>query len=157
MRRYRDYGVQLFMDDSTILSRAELVTNSFSKKILLVDDVELACKVVALHLRSAGFQTVKYESDPRVVLDLIEEFRPDMILLDIFMPHISGLELLMKIRANSDYDNIIVLMLSSAGADEKYESLELGALGFIQKPITPVNLVQSITNKFAVAQRLGIQ
>ena len=90
-------------------------------------------------------------------MDLLAEHKPDMILLDIFMPHISGLELLQMIRQVREYDDIIILMLSSAGADEKFKSLELGAFGFVQKPITAVNLVQTMTSKFVMASRLGIQ
>ena len=79
-----------------------------------------------------------------------------MILLDIFMPDISGLELLKQIRANPELNQIIVLMLSSAGRDEQYKSLELGALGFIQKPTTAAMLVQTVTSKFGIARRIGL-
>jgi len=143
--------------DSTIFEMTTSVPDFFEKKILVVDDVELVCRVVATQLESAGFRDVRHLSDSQMVMEAIDSNHPDMILLDIFMPGISGLELLKMIRDNRTYDDIIVLMLSSAGADEQYQSLELGALGFIQKPITAVNLVQTITSKFAIARRLGIQ
>ena len=144
-------------NDSTILEKASVVLNVFDKKILIVDDIELVCRVVSTQLASAGFQSVSQETDSRSVMETIGGLKPDMILLDIFMPHISGLEILEKIRADETNDHIVALMLSSAGADEQYQSLELGALGFIQKPITAVKLVQTITSKFAIAHRLGIQ
>lgn len=143
-------------DNPTTIAPTKDINDFFSKKIFIVDDVDLMCRVVTMQLQSAGFDSVASEEDPRLVLDRIREFQPDLILLDILMPHISGLELLKAIRAIPEFDNILILMLSSAGADEQYQSLELGAFGFIQKPITAVKLVQTITNKFAMASRLGL-
>ncbi len=143
-------------DETKKLGESAPVTDSFKKRILIVDDIELVCQTVSAQLRSAGFEEVTFESDSRNVLQRIDESTPDLILLDIFMPHVSGLELLQSIRSKSEWDEIIVLMLSSAGSEEQYRSLELGALGFIQKPITAVNLVQMITKKFELAKRLGI-
>ena len=92
-----------------------------------------------------------------MAMEVISEFNPDLILLDIFMPDVSGLEVLRQIRSNCMLDDIIVVMLSSAGRDEQFQSLELGALGFIQKPTTAVELVRTVTSKFCIARRLGIQ
>lgn len=144
-------------DETKNLQEHEVLVDSFKKRILIVDDVELVCRVVSAQLSSAGFAEVSYQSDSRKVVEQIDDLQPDLILLDIFMPHVSGLELLESIRSRSDWDNIIVLMLSSAGTDEQYRSMELGAFGFIQKPITAVNLVQTITKKFSLAHRLGIR
>lgn len=143
-------------DNPTTISQSGSVVNFFDKKILIVDDVALICRVVQKQLISAGFQSVEIEDDPRLVMERVKSFEPELILLDIFMPHISGLELLKSVREITEYDNILILMLSSAGAEEQFQSLELGAFGFIQKPITPVKLVQTITNKFAMATRLGL-
>ncbi len=143
--------------NSTLIQVAAAVTDYFDKKVLIVDDIELVCRVVKNQLASAGFSECEICCDAREVIATIESFQPDMILLDIFMPHVSGLELLKLIRSQEQLDHIIVLMLSSAGADEQYQSLELGALGFIQKPTTAVKLVQTVTSKFSIARRLGIQ
>jgi len=143
--------------DTKNLSHSDRLVDAFKKRILIVDDVELVCRVVSAQLSSAGFAEVSYQADSQKVIEQIDQFRPDLILLDIFMPHLSGLELLEMIRSKPQWDNIIVLMLSSAGTEEQYRSMELGAFGFIQKPITAVNLVRTITKKFALARRLGIQ
>jgi len=143
--------------DTKNLSHSDRLVDAFKKRILIVDDVELVCRVVSAQLSSAGFAEVSYQADSQKVIEQIDQFRPDLILLDIFMPHLSGLELLEMIRSKPQWDNIIVLMLSSAGTEEQYRSMELGAFGFIQKPITAVNLVQTITKKLALAHRLGIR
>ena len=143
--------------ESTIFEMSASIPDLFEKKILVVDDVDLVCRVVSKQLISAGFTDVQFQPDSRLVLDNVKSFQPDMILLDVFMPHISGMEILKQIRSINEYENVVVLMLSSAGADEQYQSLELGALGFIQKPITSEKLIQTITSKFRIARRLGIQ
>ena len=145
------------MTTTTVSQPDDMIPSSFKKKILVVDDVELVCEVVSKHLQSAGFEHVMSETNPALVMDVIAEFEPDMILLDVLMPEISGLEVLKQIRSIPEMDHIIVLMLSAAGRDEQYESLELGALGFMQKPITTVDLVRTVTSKFCIAKRLGIQ
>lgn len=143
-------------EDTKNLKEADILEESFKKRILIVDDIELVCQVVSAQLSAAGFAEVSSQTDARKVVEQIGEFQPNLILLDIFMPHISGLELLEAIRSKPEWDNIIVLMLSSAGSEEQYRSMELGAFGFIQKPITAVNLVQTITKKFSLARRLGV-
>jgi len=143
--------------DTKNLKEAEHLANSLHKAILVVDDVELVCRALSTQLTTAGFSEVSYETDPRKVIAKIESFQPDLILLDIFMPHISGLELLESIASKPEWDDMLVLMLSAAGSEEQYRSMELGAFGFIQKPVTAVNLVRTITKKFALARRLGIQ
>ncbi|MFK7765847.1 MAG: PleD family two-component system response regulator [Mariniblastus sp.] len=144
-------------NNSTSLNISKSVACVFEKKIFIVDDVDLVCRTVSAQLKSAGFANVSYESDSRNVMASLEVNKPHMILLDIFMPHICGLDILQAIRANPDYDDVIVLMLSSAGSEERFNSIELGAFGFIQKPLTAENLVQTMTSKFAMAARLGIQ
>lgn len=145
------------MSDTTISEIDCRVADSFDRKILIIDDVPLVGKVATKQLKSAGFDQVRFESNPRLAMEVIREYKPDMILLDINMPGLSGIELLKQIRADSDLDRIIVLMLSAAGRSEQFESLELGALGFMQKPVTAVDLVQTVTSKFGIAKRLGIQ
>ncbi len=125
------------------------------RKILIVDDEPLVVRTVAAHLRKGGFNNLQVETDARQVIEALHEFKPDMVLLDIFMPHISGLELLEQISANSTFDNIIVLMLSAAGQDEERKSLELGAMGFLPKPTGAEELIRIVSTTFRIANRFG--
>ncbi len=129
----------------------------FERKILVVDDEPLVSRTVEAHLRVQGFLNIRQETDARRVMKTVEEFGPDMILLDIFMPYRDGLQLLAEIRSNREMDSVIVLMLSSAGREEQFKSLELGALGFIEKPATATKLFEAVARAFRVASRLGIQ
>ena len=125
------------------------------KKILVVDDEPTVVATVAAHLRKGGFPHVRQETDSRLVIEAIREYEPDMVLLDIFMPHISGLDLLEQISATPNFDNVVVMMFSSAGAEEEDRSLELGAMGFLPKPITAEELVRIISTTFRITNRFG--
>ena len=125
------------------------------RKILVVDDEPVVAKTVAAHLRKGGFTDVRVETDSRRVIEAIREFGPDMVLLDVFMPYFSGLDLLEEISATADFDNVIVLMLSSAGQNEENKSLELGAMGFLPKPTTSEELIRIISTTFRVTNRFG--
>ncbi len=87
------------------------------------------------------------------MFDEIHRSRPNLIILDIFMPAMNGLELLRKIRCRAEYDDILIMMLSSAGQDEKYKALEMGAAGFFQKPVSE-KLVNAVCRVFDVARFL---
>ena len=130
---------------------------SSERRILVVDDEELVTRVVAAHLQVKGFANVMQETDSRLVMSRVKSFQPDLVLLDIFMPYFDGLKILAQIRSDSDLDKVIVLMLSSAGQEEQFQSLELGALGFIEKPATANQLCKAVTRAFQVAHRLGLQ
>ena len=99
------------MAKTTTLTNCDCVSESFDKKILILDDVPLVGRTVASQLRLAGFANVRFETDARLAMEVISEFQPDMILLDIFMPHISGLELLQQIRSDEKFNHIIVLII----------------------------------------------
>lgn len=126
-----------------------------SPRILVVDDDITTLRVVKKHLQDAGYADVEVLSDSREAMSIIESFRPNMVLLDIFMPHANGLEILQKIRSNSDMDSVIVLMLSSAGKEEQFQSLEMGAIGFIQKPVLGEVLIDEVRKAIRVANRFG--
>lgn len=125
-----------------------------SSHVLVVDDDLCTVKVVEKYLRDSGYG-VSGISDSREVIPALDELQPDMVLLDIFMPHINGLDILRQIRANKDWDHIVVLMLSSAGKEERFQSLEMGAFGFIQKPVSKAVLIEEVAKAFRVASRFG--
>ncbi len=135
--------------------RRKDASNFKSSHILVVDDDILTVKVVEKYLSDAGFSQVSNIADARDVIDTVGNTQPDMVLLDIFMPHVNGLEVLKQIRANKNWNHIIVLMLSSAGKEERYLALEMGAFGFIQKPVTGTTLIEEVAKAFRVASRFG--
>ncbi len=124
-------------------------------RILVIDDDPLVTRTVQAYLKKTGFEDTESLNRSNQAIEKIELFQPDLILLDIFMPDVSGLELLQKIKSQPRFEQVIVLMLSSAEEKEKYRSLEMGAAGFIKKPVT-AEISKHICRAFDVANRLGL-
>jgi len=110
-------------------------------KILVVDDEVTLLKTVRAYLEQEGY-TVQTAADGRAALLAFRDFQPDLLVLDIMLPEIDGLELLRQIRQTSD---VYVIMLT-ARADEadKIVGLTLGADDYVTKPFSPRELVARI-------------
>jgi DNA-binding response OmpR family regulator len=119
-------------------------------RVMVVDDEPMVTRIVAKQLLDWGFQNICTENDPCRALESIGKFRPDVILLDIMMPQIGGLELLQTIRSKPEYDDIVVVMLSAASKTSKYKALNLGAVDFIDKPIDFDILVKQLRNALRI-------
>lgn len=115
-------------------------------KILLIDDEPLVLRTVTSHLNSGQFENVAAISDPREAIAKIEEYQPDLVLLDIIMPEISGLELLSQIKSKGQLARIKIVVLSSAGEEARWDSLDLGANDFIDKPVDRKELLFTVRN-----------
>ena len=114
----------------------ELFGYSFENaRVLIVDDEPIVAKVVAQQLRLDGFRDISFETDPYQALATIREFQPDIVLLDISMPGMGGLEVLELIRADKSLDDVEVLILSSSDRKTKYKAMRMGAVDFVNKPV----------------------
>ena len=125
--------------------------------ILIIDDEPSTVDLVTAFLEDDGFRNVFSETDSRFGMATIRTFKPDMILLDIGMPHVDGFDLLEQIVADPDLRDILVLMLSSAGEAEEQKSYELGALGFLPKPYTSKQVQRIVSSSFRIANRFGLR
>jgi putative two-component system response regulator len=116
-------------------------------RILLVDDEPLNIKVARKYLAGAGFTEFSSTSNPAEVLSLIVRNEPDVILLDIIMPHINGLELLATIRDNAQFVHLpIVILTALEDRETKCQALSLGATEFLAKPVDPSELISRVRN-----------
>jgi putative two-component system response regulator len=120
-------------------------------RILIVDDEPLNIDVVHAYLEIAGYFNIQSTEFPLEVLPLIESFRPDLVLLDIHMPQLSGLEILKAIRANPRLAATPVLILTATATNEtKLETLECGATDLLTKPVHQGELLARIRNVLGV-------
>jgi two-component system alkaline phosphatase synthesis response regulator PhoP len=110
-------------------------------KILVVDDETTLLHTVRAYLEQEGY-TVQTATDGRSALHTFRQFQPDLVVLDIMLPEIDGLELLRQLRQSS---NVYVIMLT-AKADEtdKIIGLGLGADDYVTKPFSPRELVARV-------------
>jgi DNA-binding response OmpR family regulator len=112
-----------------------------SAKILVADDEQNIVRLLRLYLRNEGFEVVS-AADGRQALDRFAQESPDLVLLDLMMPQLSGLEVCTEIRKRSD---IPVIMLTARSDDvDKIVGLEMGADDYVTKPFNPREVVARV-------------
>jgi CheY-like chemotaxis protein len=123
--------------------------------IMLVDDEPTTLDVIEMFLRAEGYTRFIKSADARCTLDLLREQRPHLLLLNLKMPHVDGLELLGLIRSNELLADIpVIIVTSSTDGDTKRRALEHGATDFLCKPVDPSELALRVRNTLAAsAQR----
>jgi DNA-binding response OmpR family regulator len=115
---------------------AAVPSSPSSPKVMMVDDEKLNSFVVAEYLKAAGFRDLVYTTDPFEALPLAHRMRPDVILLDLQMPKLSGFDVLRQLRADATFARTaIVILTASTDDEEKARATELGATGFLCKPV----------------------
>jgi len=108
-------------------------------KVLLVDDEAKILKFLELKLRLSGYEVIATTSGKKAV-ELAESAKPDLILLDIIMPGMDGLEVLQKLRSFSN----VPIIASSARSGSADKALSLGATEYLPKPFNPDELIERI-------------
>ena len=115
--------------------------------IMIVDDEPAIIEIVRLYLEDAGYRRFVTTTDPTQALALIDQSAPDVVLTDVLMPGLNGLDLLAQIRASARASPLPVLVLTSAtDAFTKQESLRLGASDILSKPVDPSELTLRLRN-----------
>lgn len=114
-------------------------------RILVVEDDEAMAQFYAMTLQQSGMET-NIISDPNFVLKQLMDWKPDLILMDLYMPYCSGVELASVIRQQEDYVSIPIVYLSAETRVEKQlAALSRGGDDFLTKPIKPEHLIASVT------------
>lgn len=140
LRKPIDYGELLDQLDELIAGQE---TESF--RILIVDDMKLLADHYALVLRDKGMQ-VEVLTDPTRLLDVLKEFKPELILMDIFMPGCSGLEAAKIIRQMDNLAGIPIIFLSTESDKlQQNAAMKIGADDFLEKPVKDDRLVTAVT------------
>ncbi|HEX3869386.1 MAG TPA: HD domain-containing phosphohydrolase [Pirellulales bacterium] len=122
-----------------------------TSKILIVDDESTNVKVVEKYLKLEGYQNFVTTTDSQQALALVESETPDLLLLDIMMPHVSGLDILSALRADRRWTHLpIVILTASNDQATKRTALDQGATDFLGKPIDPIELIPRINNALTV-------
>jgi putative two-component system response regulator len=118
-----------------------------SARILLVDDEPANLKLFALMLKSGGYGNVTCVQDPREVLDVHRAVKPDIVLLDINMPHMDGYEVMDAIKMLQEpLPAPIVVLTAQSGEDFLLKALNAGATDFLKKPVNKRELLARVHN-----------
>lgn len=114
-------------------------------KILIVDDAAFMRMMIRDNLQKAGYSDFLEAGDGEAAYNSYTEQKPDLVLLDITMPIMDGIEALRSIK---HFDNQAKVVMCSAMGQEGMvvEAIKLGALDFIVKPFKPERLVQTVKN-----------
>jgi DNA-binding response OmpR family regulator len=117
--------------------------------ILVVDDEPSIGEVVSLYLKRAGYQVV-VARDGESALEALEEQPPDLVVLDLMLPKVDGLEITRQLRAQGDTP--IIMLTARCEETDRILGLEMGADDYVVKPFSPRELVSRVK---AVLRRSG--
>jgi diguanylate cyclase (GGDEF)-like protein len=124
-------------------------------RVMIVEDDRSQAMFAESVLRKAGMDTLAV-TDPLETLEKLERFRPDLVLMDLYMPNISGMELTAIIRERDQFINTPIVFLSGEQDSEKhFEALSAGGDDFLAKPIRPKFLISAVNNRARRARQLA--
>ena len=124
-----------------------LLTNAI---VMMIDDEPILVDLVRAFLEDAGYREFRGETDPVAAMKRLRTEQPDVLLLDLMMPGLSGFEVLRQVRADSQLKLIpVIVMTSASDTKTKLRVLELGATDFLEKPVDPSELVLRLRNTLA--------
>jgi two-component system cell cycle response regulator DivK len=124
-------------------------------RILIVEDnalnIKLFCDLLAAH----GHQP-EAVTDSRAALDAARNFSPDLVITDIQLPHVSGLELIRMIRADEQLAGVPIMAVTAYSAHGDEERIRAaGAQAYVSKPISVVKFAQTVENLLALSAEQG--
>ncbi len=138
------------MNEATTIEHAVPNDTHTGATVLVVDDEPIVREVVATYLRREGYRTLE-AADGLSARDLIERAPPALVVLDLMLPGMDGLELCRWIRARSD---VPVIMLTARGEEaDRLVGLDLGADDYVTKPFSPRELVARVRTVLRRAPR----
>ena len=131
--------------------------------ILVIEDEEAQRLILQHNLKEAGYEVICAENG-EIGWELIEDYRPDLIVLDWMLPKLSGIELCRQIKSSAKTKNTPIIMLSARSEEvDRIRGLEIGADDYVSKPYSIKELLARIKGQLrrvrgaAVAQKLSFE
>jgi DNA-binding response OmpR family regulator len=120
------------------------------RHVWIVDDDEEMSRAVGLMLNLLDCETTSFLTVRSAVQSLLTGKMPDLVILDINLPEVSGLDMLEFLRRRPEWKNLPIVMLSSESADSIVDkALELGADSYVMKPVTIEELEKAMATSFS--------
>jgi len=118
------------------------------RRILVVDDERHIVRLVQVNLERAGYQVVS-AFDGKEALKKVDSEQPNLIVLDVMMPHMDGFEVLKRLRGNAATKNIPVIMLTAKAQDaDVFRGWASGVDCYLTKPFNPMELLTFVKRIF---------
>ena len=119
------------------------------KNIWLVDDDEEMIRAIGLMVKMMDYEVTAFHNARAAAQTLLTGKKPDLLILDINMPEVSGLDFLEFLRRRPEWMDLPIIMLSSESADSTVDqALQLGADAYVMKPVTIEELEKAMTTAF---------
>lgn len=157
------HGVELFvdrLDDANLADRViELVDrpHDAAYRVLLVDD-DIGTRLYLRRVLEQAGMSVNECTDPIEVLSHIHAFKPDLVLIDLYMPGIDGMSLTMNLRQQPDLALLPIVFLSGEHSDEaRFQAIQAGGDDFLTKPVRPRILVAAVRSRIKRARSFNRQ
>ncbi|MEV0199091.1 response regulator [Nonomuraea sp. NPDC050691] len=121
-------------------------------RVLVVDDDEVIRQLIAVNLSLEGFE-VSTATDGQDCLERVLDVMPDVITLDVMMPHLDGWVTAERLRADEATSHIkVVLITARAQDDDKRRGMNIGVDAYLTKPFDPAELIQVVRDLAALAR-----
>ncbi len=117
---------------------------NFLPRVLMVEDSQPLCAVYSTYLKHENI-SLKVANDGHGALDLISSFKPNIILLDIYLPDMSGFDILNHIKSNK-LDILTVVITGSDSVEDAADAMRYGAYDFLSKPVSAARLKVTLSN-----------
>ncbi|MEJ7927531.1 response regulator [Sphingobium sp. AN641] len=115
-----------------------------AKRVLVVEDNELNLKLFCDLLRAHGHETLAVR-DGRDLLPQARDFAPDLVIMDIHLPHVSGLDLIISLKADAALGAVPIMAVTAyAGAGDEDRIRRAGAQAYVSKPISVVRFIEQV-------------
>ena len=121
--------------------------------ILIVDDDPTNVALLDRLLRRAGFGNLLETTDPLVALSLAGSSDPDLVLLDLGMPHLDGFQVIERLRSGGGRDVPILVITADASPEARSRAIELGAQDLVTKPFDTTDLLWRIASLLGAPER----
>ncbi len=116
-----------------------------AKRVIVVDDDRVIQQLLEVNLSLEGYDVVATASDGKEALEKIAQLSPDIVILDIMMPRMDGLEVCRRLKADPKTEKIPIVLLSARAQDlDIREGLDIGANAYLTKPFDPVELLEVV-------------
>jgi diguanylate cyclase (GGDEF)-like protein len=146
------------VDPFLVAKRVQELTSSEADtayRVMIVEDDPAQADFADAILSKANFKC-RSVTDPFQVMDALNDFKPDLILMDLYMPEASGTELTTIIREQNEFVDIPIVFLSGEqDLDKQLSALSFGGEDFLSKPIAPKHLITTVTNRILRARQLS--
>jgi len=124
---------------------SELHEEVMQSCILVVDDIKLSREIISHFLIQAGFENIHFAVDGLDALKKVDKYKPDLLILDIFMPNMNGFEVCKWLRAEEEFkDTPVMIQTAMAETENRAKAFASGATDLLPKPVTPFELTAKV-------------